>query len=165
MSLPWDIHDPVKVNPGRVTVFNYESFFSSLKSTVMELFGRVTANATVTEIKDGRKVVNFSMAINDGYKPKGSDEFRKITTFVNCSYWLNPALAEHLTKGTMVELYGHMSVHAWTSAEGEAKGSLNFHAYNIKLHGRPKAGNPTESSEFKTVSAAEITEPVGDLPF
>jgi single-strand DNA-binding protein len=52
----------------------------------MELFGRLTANATVNEIKDGRKVINFSIAINDGYKPKGTEVFKKITTFVNCSY-------------------------------------------------------------------------------
>ena len=68
----------------------------------MELVGRLTADAKVSTVKDERKVVNFSIAINDSYKPKGSEMVTKITTFVNCSYWINPAIAEHLTKSTLV---------------------------------------------------------------
>lgn len=52
----------------------------------MEIIGRITADATVSETKAGKKVVNFSIAINDTYKPKGSTEAQKITTYVNCSY-------------------------------------------------------------------------------
>ncbi|MBS1738048.1 MAG: single-stranded DNA-binding protein, partial [Bacteroidetes bacterium] len=36
----------------------------------MELTGRVTADAKVTETKNGKKVTNFSIAINDRYKTK-----------------------------------------------------------------------------------------------
>src|SRR5678809_653647 len=98
----------------------------------MELVGRLTANAKVSTVKDDRKVVNFSIAINDSYKPKGSEMVTKITTFVNCSYWINPAIAEHLTKSTLVELSGRIGVNAWTNAEGEAKASLTFHVNSIK---------------------------------
>jgi len=131
----------------------------------MELIGRLTANAMVNEIKDGRKVINFSVAINDGYKPKGTDTFKKITTYVNCSYWLSTSLAEFLTKGTVVELYGRISANAWTNMEGKSKASLNFHVTSIKLHGRPKSEIAAESKEFKTVSVSDITVPLEDLPF
>lgn len=126
----------------------------------MELFGRVTADATVNTLKDGRKVVHFSIAMNDSYKPKDSDEWKKLTTFVNCSYWLRESIAKNLTKGTLVEVYGRISVSAWKNAEGEPKGSLNFHVNNIKLHGR---GN--SASKEAIPSPADITEPVEDLPF
>jgi hypothetical protein len=69
----------------------------------MELVGRLTADAKVSTLKNERKVVNFSIAINDSYKPKGSEMLTKITTFVNCSYWINPAIAEHLTKSKWPE--------------------------------------------------------------
>ena len=126
----------------------------------MEITGRVTANATVHTTKDGRKVVHFSIAMNDSYKSKDSDEWKKLTTYVNCSYWLREGIAKYLTKGSMVEVYGRISVSAWKNAEGEAKGSLNFHVNNIKLHSK---GN----SEAKEAIAApaEITEPADDLPF
>ena len=68
----------------------------------MEIIGRVTADATVSETKAGKKVVNFSIAINDTYKTKDNDEIQKIVTYVNCSYWINPGVATYLMKGTLV---------------------------------------------------------------
>ena len=126
----------------------------------MELTGRITADAKCSTIKDGRQVVNFSVAVNDSYKPKGSEMVTKITTFVNCSYWINPAIAEHLTKSTLVELSGRIGVNAWTNAEGEAKASLTFHVNSIKLHGK---GNAASKESVPAVS--EIKEPIEDLPF
>jgi len=126
----------------------------------MELVGRLTADAKVSTLKDERKVVNFSIAINDSYKPKGGELVTKITTFVNCSYWINPAIAEHLTKSTLVELSGRIGVNAWTNAEGEAKASLTFHVNGIKLHGKGNA-----ASKESIPAASEIKEPIEDLPF
>ena len=102
----------------------------------MEIIGRLTANAKRKELSDGRNVVNFSIAINDSYKAKGSDEVKKITTYVNCSYWRSPAIAEYLTKGVLVEVFGRISANAWTNAQGEVKATLNFHVTGIKLHGK-----------------------------
>jgi len=137
----------------------------------MEIVGRVTADATVNTLKDERKVVNFSVAVNDSYKSKGSDTATKVTTYFNCSYWVNPGIVEHLTKGTLVECYGRISANAWTNAEGEAKASLNLHVNYIKLHGKPKGSEtpvvPMNGKEKKTalVNAYEVTEPSEDLPF
>jgi single-strand DNA-binding protein len=99
----------------------------------MELIGRVTANATVNTTKEGRKVVHFSIAINDSYKPKDSGEWKKVTTYVNCSYWISEAIAKHITKGVLVEVYGRISVSAWTNEQGEPKESLNFNPSEARL--------------------------------
>lgn len=130
----------------------------------MEIIGRITADATVSETKAGKKVVNFSLAINDTYKPKGSTEVQKIVTYVNCSYWINPGVAPYLTKGTLVECAGRIGANAWTSKEGEVKASLTFHVNTIKLHGRSNGGNvsPAPVVPMTTVPAAEV---VDDLPF
>ena len=137
----------------------------------MEIVGRLTADAKVNTLKDGRQVVNFSVAVNDSYKPKGNEQAVKVTNYFNCSYWVNPAIAEHLSKGTLVEIYGRIGVNAWTNADGEAKATLNFHVNNIKLHGKSK-GNatpvvPINGREKNTglVNADEIKEPLEDLPF
>jgi len=126
----------------------------------MELFGRLTANATVDTVKDGRKVVHFSIAINDGYKSKESGAWVKLTTYVNCSYWISDAIAKNLTKGAMVEVFGRISVNAWLNAQNEAKGSLNFHVNSIKLHGKASA-----AAKSSLPAPEEITEPIDDLPF
>ena len=124
----------------------------------MELTGRLTADAKVNALKDGRKMVNFSVAINDSYKPKNSDEWKRFTTYVNCSYWLSDGIARHLVKGSLVEVQGRISVSAWMNSKGEPKGSLDFHVNSIKLHGKGNA-------EMMDAVPADNTAPVDDLPF
>ena len=125
----------------------------------MELFGRLTADAKVNELKDSRKVVNFSIAINDRYKPKGSDEMKTITTFVNCSYWMTSSIAAYLTKGKFVEVYGRINAGAYMNAQNELKASLNFHVNSIKLHGNLQA------AFIEKEQVQQHTEPADDLPF
>ncbi len=124
----------------------------------MEMTGRVTADANVTTTKSGKKVVNFSIAINDKYKPKDSDEWKQFTTFVSCSYWRSESIAAFIKKGMLVEVSGRISVSAWVNMKGEAKGTLNFHVNSIKLHGKTTAAETTDKP-------ADITEPIDDLPF
>ena len=126
----------------------------------MEIVGRLTADAKVSTLKDKRQVVNFSIAINDSYKPKDSEKPVKITNYVNCSYWINPAIGEYLKKGSLVELSGRIGVNAWTNAEGEAKASLTFHVNNLKLH-----GGTTTAIKEKVTDGADVTAPMEDLPF
>jgi single-strand DNA-binding protein len=84
----------------------------------------------------------------------------KVSTFFNCSYWLNPRIAERLKKGTLVELFGRAGVNVYNDMKGEAKGSLIFHVNNIKIH------QATKAETASTVPAAEsISEPGDDLPF
>ncbi len=122
----------------------------------MEITGRLTADAKVTTLKDERQVVNFTIALNDFYKPKGSTEAKKIATYIQCSYWVNSKIAQHLNKGALVELYGRIGVNAYTNIEGAARASLTFHVNNIKIHSKSK-------SEFvmvqdTTVQATSTTE-------
>ncbi len=131
----------------------------------MEIIARLTADAAVKTLKDERQVVNFSVAINDSYKAKGSDQVTKVVTYVDCSYWSNPGIAQYLTKGTLVELYGRISVNAYTNMQGEAKATLRFHVNQIKLHGGGKKGETAPSPQPANVVAGELTEPLDDLPF
>ena len=55
----------------------------------MVLIGRITKDASIKKLKDERQVVNFSIAINDYYKPKGQAGGVTLTTYYNCSYWLS----------------------------------------------------------------------------
>ena len=125
----------------------------------MEITGRITKDATVSKLKDDREVVNFSVAINDSYKTRESSEVKKFTTYFNCAYWVSSSIAKLLTKGTLVQLYGRISVNVYNDLQGSAKASLNFHVNNIKLLGR------SNTPEKIPATAAEITEPLEDLPF
>lgn len=91
------------------------------KITIMEITARLTGNAEVKTLKDDRQVVNFNVAINDSYKPKGGDAVTKLVTYVQCAYWVNSNIAQYLTKGTLVELHGRIGVNAYNNLQGEAK--------------------------------------------
>jgi len=123
----------------------------------MVLIGRLTKDAVVAQLKDERKVVNFILAVNDYYKPKNSDKGVTITTFVNCAYWISPAIAEWLKKGNLIEIMGRLSVNAYKDMQGEARGSLNYHVDSIKIHQQVKAD--------ATKAEAKKEELVDDLPF
>jgi single-strand DNA-binding protein len=128
----------------------------------MVLVGRIIKNAVISKLKDEREVVNYSIAINDWHKTKNSEKGVKLTTFVNCSYWISPKIAERLTKGALVEITGRIYVNAYTSLDGAAKASLNCQVNSYKVHGSSKQDAVSEST---TTSMKKQEEIFDDLPF
>jgi single-strand DNA-binding protein len=126
------------------------------------VIGRVVNNAVIRETKDGRKLVAFTVAQNDRFKVKGSDEVKQLTNYFNCSYWLSTAVAEHLKKGMLVEAVGRIGLNAWKNADGEARASLTLHVQNVQLHG--KAGSTTQGTQPSETTGSEIDQKE-DLPF
>ncbi len=129
---------------------------------MQQLIGRLTQNAKVSELKDGRKVTNFSIAINDSYKPKGSDEIKKMVTYIDCAYWITDKVAQYLIKGSVIEVLGRIGVRAYTNLQNEPKGILTCHVQDIKIHGHAKGSASITSSN---VSAEQPGEVKDDLPF
>ena len=126
----------------------------------MEITARLTGDAKISTLKNEKQVVNFNVAINDSYKAKGGNETTKIVTYVQCDYWVNPGIAQYLTKGTLVELQGRIGVNAYTGKDGDSKATLTFHVNSIKLHGsRDKNETPAKTIEPAKEPAAD------DLPF
>lgn len=99
----------------------------------MEITGRVTADAKLNVLPGDRQVVNFTIIINDYYRPKGSNEIKQLTTYIKCSYWQSGKLAEHLTKGAVVQVYGRLGVYAYTDMDGNPKGSITLHCKTVKI--------------------------------
>ena len=125
------------------------------------LVGRVVKNAAVNTTKTDKQVVNFSIAVNDNYKPKGGTEVKKVR-FFNCAYWVATGIAQHLTKGALVELNGRIEVNQYVNMEGKTIASLAMHVNNIKLHGKGAGKNTTAA---QPAAAPVDTENTDDLPF
>lgn len=134
-----------------------------LKCYIMEISGRITKDAVTAKVSNDREVVNFSIAINDSYRPKGSDELKKIVTYIDCSYWMGSKMAQWLKKGTVVELFGRIGLNVYNNVEGKALGSLTFHTSNIKILVFPKAENTAEVPAVQKKNTDQDTP--DDLPF
>ncbi len=129
----------------------------------MNITGRLTRDAVVKTLDDHRKVVNFSVVVNDSYRNKQGERIEQ-TAYFNCSYWISSKVANFLVKGTLVELIGRVSARAWLDADGEPKAGLNFHTSQIKLHGggrKTKNVQTTEQVENRMVEQ----DAENDLPF
>ena len=130
----------------------------------MNIIGRLTRDAEVRTTSQEKQVVNFSIAINDGYRNKQGERIEQ-TSYFDCSYWISPNVAKILTKGALVELTGRASTRAWTANDGELRASLNFHTATIKLHGGgKKTDNILDISNQEKRKVTE-QETVDDLPF
>ena len=128
----------------------------------MEITGRLTANAQVRETKNKSKVVGFTVAINDSYRTKDKEQ-KKVTTFIDCDYWLNAGIAQYLTKGALVGLYGRIGANAWVNKDGKAIANLTFHVNDLKLLG--KSTSHTERVADNAVVTAGSDNTDDDLPF
>jgi single-strand DNA-binding protein len=124
------------------------------------IIGRLTADATIATLEDGRTVVNFTIAQNDRFKVKGSAEVKQVTNYYNCAYWMGTGIAEHLKKGMLVETTGRIGVNAWQGADGTAKARLTLHVQHIHLHGKARTATANTNEP-----APETQSEKEDLPF
>ena len=142
----------------------------------MEITGRLTANAEVRNVNGDKKVTGFTIAINRSYK-QGGEKVTK-TTYIDCAYWVNSAVAEYLEKGALVLLYGDIDSNAWIDKDGKAQSRLTFHTQNIKIlafagkkNEQGEAGANSTSPKLETTTterkkvSANSTPDDDDLPF
>lgn len=125
----------------------------------MQITGRITADAKINTVKGDKEVVNFSIAVNDRYKVKGTNEVKEFVTFINVAWWMSTGILKILKKGAIVTVTGRLSCNAYIDMNGNAKASINFNADKIDLIHFKKAEAVIESEP------SLITEPVADLPF
>ena len=132
----------------------------------MEITGRIVKDASIFKVKENREVVNFSIAVNDSYRPKGSTEVKKIVTYIDCSYWLSAGLAQWLKKGMLVQLFGRIGMNVYIGNDSQAHGSLTFHTSDIKILVFAQADStksvPAPATDPKKQQASDDPD---DLPF
>jgi len=98
----------------------------------MEITGRVTRDAAVRRAGE-KEVLSFTIAVNDRYKIAGSSEYKQVTTFINCSYWIAVKAGQWIKKGAVVLLQGRLGMHVYINSEGNPIGSIDFHVDKISF--------------------------------
>lgn len=129
---------------------------------MITVIGRITADAQVKAVGEGREVLTFTIAQNDHFKVKGSDEIKQVVNYFNCSYWLKTGIAKHLQKGVLLEVTGRIGVNAWKDHQGEARANLTLHVQRIRLHSKASKIDVATSAKDQP---ADSVEEVEDLPF
>lgn len=125
----------------------------------MEFTGKITSAAKTSIVKGDKEVVNFTVVLNDRYKPKGSNETKEYSTFINVAWWKGTNIAKILNKGSVVTVSGRIFPHAYADLQGNPKANINCFANEIKVVHFKKVEAPT------VPNPNELTEPLEDLPF
>jgi len=130
----------------------------------MEITGTVTKSAVVNATTSGKQVINFTIAVGDGYKAK-SGEWVDKTQFIQCAYWrsTSEAIIKMLSKGATVQLFGSLQApQVWTDRNGNPRASLVFRTANIKPIRKPN--QQPQATTTPTATGTTNTEK-DDLPF
>jgi single-strand DNA-binding protein len=121
-----------------------QKFIKKFKSKIMEITGRLVADAIVRKTNNEKELTGFRVAINRRYMSNGDQV--EDTTYVDCSFWRSTAIAPYLTKGMVVQLYGHMSASAWLDKDGGLHAGLNFHVNELTMLTASGAKSETKKS-------------------
>lgn len=120
--------------------------------------GRIGKDAEIRRTTNGKAVAGFSVAVD---QRKGQE---KTTLWVDCSLWgpRGEALAQHLTKGSVVAVAGELSTH-----ENNGKTYLKLDVRDISLHGgqsRERTGGSDAPTQAPSRGATD--DEFGDsIPF
>ncbi len=76
----------------------------------VNLLGRLGSDAEVKVLTNGQAVIKFSVATSEKWKDKTTGEAKERTEWHRCVYFTKgAALAQYLTKGTMLGVQGSMT--------------------------------------------------------
>ncbi|HET9824339.1 MAG TPA: single-stranded DNA-binding protein [Chitinophagaceae bacterium] len=139
----------------------------------LQVIGNLGKDCIVNTV-NGRNVINFTVAHTEKFRDsQGNNQER--TTWVDCAYWTDrTAISPYLTKGKQVFVEGTPEVRTFTRNDGTAGASLSLRVREVQLLGgrgdsaitpSMTSGEPYSSTKAPIPSAADINEPIDDLPF
>lgn len=118
------------------------------------VIGRLTKDAEVRYLPNGKAIGNFTVACNSGYGDK------KKTQYFNCVLWGDRAekSAQYLTKGTALTVFGELDLREYDKKDGSKGYSLDVNVGNFEFQG--KTSNTGTESVPAPPTKQDQTEPM-----
>ena len=149
----------------------------------LQVIGHLGKDGVVNNV-NGKTVINFTVARSEKFRDAQGVQKDK-TLWVDCAYWTDrTGIAPYLKKGTQVYAEGTPDIRNYTTADGKQGSTLSLRVMTVQLLGgrgegqpggdqasynRPASinpgGNDSQGNMVQQPNAAEITEPMDDLPF
>ena len=128
------------------------------------LSGRTTRDVEAKEIGNGKKVANFTLAVDR----RTSDG--KATDFFDCKAWGKTAeiLAKYAPKGKLISVTGELQTRSYEDREGNKRKAYEVSVEKVELlGGNPERESSSEPPKKNYVMPEAKNEPIdaGKLPF
>lgn len=119
----------------------------------IQVIGNITRDAQVNEV-NGRKAVNFSVAVNESYKNKEGQKVES-ATFFNCSLWRDSTqsttISQYLKKGTKVFVEGIPSAEIYKTKDNGHGIDMRILVREVELLGSKKEGESNSDGSNESV--------------
>ena len=129
-----------------------------MKNTnIVVLTGNLTRDSELRSSTTGKHINSFSLAVNDDYKPKDSNEWVNRAYFINCVYFGD---IDGLKKGVAVSVNGKLTTKV-VNKDGENKTYTQVEVSHIDFLAQKEKVEKADDTFIKG-SASEVEE---ILPF
>ena len=120
--------------------------------------GNLTKDPELKEIKSGKSVCTFSIAINN--------KVNNSVTYIDVETWNKSAqnCSRFLSKGRKVLIEGRLQLNTWQSQSGESRTKLFCIADLVTFLDKSENQDSSATQESKTVQQIEEDE-FADIPF
>lgn len=120
--------------------------------------GNLTKDPEFKEVKSGKQVCTFSIAINN--------KVNNTVTYLDVETWNKSAQNCHrfLSKGRKVLIEGRLQLNTWQSQSGESRSKVFCIADLVTFLDRSEAKGEQVAKESKTIQEIEEDE-FADIPF
>jgi single-strand DNA-binding protein len=118
------------------------------------LLGYVGADPRVSAMPSGKQVVNLRLATSRSWKDRTTQEVKEATEWHNVVFFdaLARVAAEHVPKGTRIDVEGMLRTRKWKDKDGRDQWTTEVIASELILLGSPngqeRATAPDESGEI-----------------
>ena len=140
------------------------------------IVGRVgNRDDTIRYTASGTAVFGFSVAVNERWNDRQSNERREKTTWYRVTLWrrLAESLQQYIQVGTEIMVVGTVEARAYTNNAGEAAASLDLTARDIQLlggrgDGQGQGGQGYQGQQGQGGGFDDFAPPpddVNDIPF
>ena len=137
------------------------------KAIIIGNVGKMDEKKGEKYLPNGTRVFEFSLAVNQGKNPDGTDKPAK---WVDCKIWkdANEGVRKYITQGQQLYLEGTPDVRAYKNAAGEAVAVSVLHVHTVKLLGK-KGDNDNAGASTGAYSGGSARsaapENSDDIPF
>ena len=131
------------------------------------LIGNVGRDPEVRQLSPDRKVVNFTIAVNEAYTDRSGVRHEK-TEWFRVEFWNQRAdvIEKYVRKGTQIFVEGRLSVRTYTDKEGKERYSLDVLGSDFTLLGgrndneQPQQGGYGNTSSGSNYNPQPQAQPV-----
>ncbi|MCL4139250.1 UNVERIFIED_CONTAM: hypothetical protein GTU68_019228 [Idotea baltica] len=127
------------------------------------LIGHLGKDPEVRHLESGVAVGRFTLATNESYMDKASNEWQNITTWHDIVVWRNLAerAEKQLGKGKLVYVDGKLQKRKWTDKDGIDRWNVEIVANTFRLlEKRESTGGGYLDQSFPTAADAPSSNPV-----